>query len=177
MAETQQASDVESGSEAATQPTSEQVNEIIRWHAGYSAVGGLIPVPLLDIAASTTIQIRMISKLCRLYGVPFSEQAVKGTIASLVASVIPAAGVGYMTASAMRWIPLVGPILGFATFPALYAALTWALGRTFAWHFSRGGTLDNFMSDETKDRFRSEFATAKDADKKGRAPSAAAKPA
>lgn len=52
-------------------------------------------------------------------------------------------------------------LVGFATFPALYAAVTWALGRTFAWHFSRGGTLDNFVSDETKDRFRSEFQSAK----------------
>lgn len=139
----------------------ERARKIIKRHAAYGAAGGLIPVPLVDIAAASTIQMRMISQLAELYGIPFSEQLVKSTVASLVASVLPQAGVGYATLSTVRVVPVVGTALSLATFPTLYAAITYALGRTFASYFANGGTIENLSVADVKDRFRTEFNRAR----------------
>ena len=56
------------------------VTHQIRRHAMYAAAGGLIPVPLLEIVTSGTIQIRLVAKLCDIYGVSFSENAVKAAL-------------------------------------------------------------------------------------------------
>ncbi|WP_108661732.1 YcjF family protein [Acuticoccus kandeliae] len=139
----------------------DKARAIIKRHAAYGAAGGLIPLPLLDIAAASTIQMRMISQLAELYGVPFSEQIVKTTVTSLVASVIPQAGVGYAALSTVRAVPVVGTALGMATFPALYGAITYALGRTFASYFANGGTIENLTVGDVKERFKAEFARAR----------------
>ncbi|XWN30172.1 MAG: DUF697 domain-containing protein [Devosia sp.] len=144
----------------------ERARKVINRHAAYGAAGGLIPIPIVDIAAASTIQMRMISQLADVYDIRFSEQLVKSTVASLVTSVVPQAGVGYTTLSAVRVVPVIGTALSMATFPALYGALTYALGRTFAWHFANGGTLEDLKVSDLKDHFKSEFRSAsKDKDK------------
>ena len=60
--------------------------KIIGAHAGYVAVGGLIPLPAIDVAASATVQVRMAAKLCELYDLPFHQQAVKSTVGAFSAS-------------------------------------------------------------------------------------------
>lgn len=139
---------------------SQLTKKVINRHAAYASAGGLIPIPIIDIAAASTIQMRMISQLADVYDIRFSEQLVKSTVASLVTSVVPQAGVGYTALSAVRVVPIVGTALSIATFPALYGALTYALGRTFAWHFANGGTLENLSVNDLKSRFKSEFRSA-----------------
>lgn len=137
------------------------VDETIRRHAIYAGVGGLIPIPLAEVVASGTIQLRMIAQLSDLYDLPFSEQAVKAAIASLVGSVLPMTGLGYAAFSLVRAVPLVGPVLGMATMPAFAAAMTWAVGRVFAWHFASGGTIENFDAAAKREQFKREFEEGK----------------
>lgn len=137
------------------------VDDIIRRHAIYAAVGGLIPIPLAEVVASGTIQLRMIAQLSDLYDLPFSEQAVKAAIGSLVGSVLPMTGVGYAAFSLVRSVPVVGPVLGLATMPVFAAALTWAVGRVFAWHFASGGTIEDFDAAARREQFKREFEEGK----------------
>jgi uncharacterized protein (DUF697 family) len=138
------------------------VSSIIRHHAAYSAAGGLIPVPLLDIAASTTIQIRMIAQLCEAYDLPFSKQAVKSAVSALLASALPTATVGYPTISLAKGVPVVGPLLGVLTMPAYNAIITYAVGRVFSWHFARGGTLEDVDAKELSGRMAAEMKAGKE---------------
>ena len=103
----------------------------------------------------------MIAKLCDMYEVPFSENAIKASVATLVGSLLPVSSLGYTVLSFSRAVPVVGPILGLATIPALAAAATWAVGRVFAWHFAEGGTLDDFDAESAKDDFKREFEEGK----------------
>lgn len=103
-------------------------------------MGGLIPLPFVKVITSSTIQLRMIAGLCDVYDVRFSENAVKNAIGPLVASVLPASGVGYVASKLVRRLPVVGTAVGVVAMPALGAACTYALGRVFAWHFAKGGT-------------------------------------
>ncbi len=138
-----------------------QSRDCIHRHSVYAAVGGLVPIPFLEMAASSTIQVRMLAKLCDIYGVPFSENAIKSSISTLVATVLPMTGVGYATAALVRKVPVVGTIFGVVAMPTFAGACTYALGRVFAWHFAKGGTVDDFDADEMKGRFKDEFEDGK----------------
>ncbi|MEQ8345189.1 MAG: DUF697 domain-containing protein [Sneathiellaceae bacterium] len=138
-----------------------RVAEIIRNHSYAAAAGGLIPVPALDIVVATTAQLRMIAKLSDIYGVRFSEQAVKSAISSLLATVVPPALIGYPALSLAKSVPVVGQLLGIATLPAINGVVTWALGRSFAWHFARGGSFDNLKPADLADKFKQELKAGK----------------
>ena len=136
-------------------------NKIINRHTAYAAAGGLIPIPLIEVVTSGTVQIRMIAKLCDMYEVPFSQNAILASVATLVGSLLPVCSLVYTVLSFSRAIPVVGPILGLTTIPALAAAATWAVGRVFAWHFAEGGSLDDFDAESAKDDFKREFEEGK----------------
>ena len=138
-----------------------QSRDCIHRHSAYAAVGGLVPIPFLEMAACSTIQLRMISKLCDIYNLSFSENAVKNSVASLVATVLPVSGVGVATASLIRRVPVVGTIFGLVAMPTFAAACTYALGRVFDWHFAKGGSVTDFDANEMKERFQDEFADGK----------------
>ena len=46
-----------------------EADRLIRQYIGWSCAGGLVPVPLLDIAAITAAQIQLVRELSALYGV------------------------------------------------------------------------------------------------------------
>ncbi len=109
------------------------VNKVIHRHTLYAAGCGIIPVPFLEIVAAGSVQLRMITKLSEIYGLRF-ENPVMATIGTLVAAALPQSTLGYTTYSFVRTVPLIGPLFGLVTMPALSAATTWALGRVFAWY-------------------------------------------
>lgn len=137
------------------------VTHEIRRHAMYAAAGGLIPVPLLEIVTSGTVQIRLVSRLCDIYGVSFSENAVKTALTTMIASILPAGALGASVFTMVRAVPVVGPLLSLATMPALAGAATWAVGRIFAWHFANGGSLEDFDAEGSKESFKREFEAGK----------------
>jgi uncharacterized protein (DUF697 family) len=113
----------------------------------WSGAAGLIPVPLVDIAAVGGVQLHMLRRLSEIYGVPFSENRGKAIIASLAGSVIPAStattsAIG--VASALKTIPGVGTAIATCTMPLFSAGATWVIGKVFIQHFASGGTLLDF---------------------------------
>mgnify|MGYP003625368201 CR=1 FL=1 len=65
------------------------------------------------------------------------------------------------TARLIRRVPVVGTIFGVVAMPTFAAACTYALGRVFAWHFAKGGTVADFDADEASEKFKDEFAEGK----------------
>ena len=149
---------------AADSELQRDVDAVIKRHAVYGLASGVIPIPLVDLTAASTVQMRMIAQLAELYDIPFSQQVAKSTASSLLASVVPLTGVGAASFSLMRSVPVAGPLLGLATLPALYGAITYALGRTFSWHFAQGGTFETINPKAFRERFTGEFSKAKKTD-------------
>src|SRR4051812_37568692 len=56
----------------------------------WSGAAGLIPLPLIDVAAVGGIQLHMLRRLSEIYGVPFSENRGKSILGSLVGAMVPA---------------------------------------------------------------------------------------
>jgi uncharacterized protein (DUF697 family) len=109
----------------------------------WSGAAGLIPLPFVDLAAVGGVQIRMLSRISQIYGVPFSENRGKALIAGLAGSAIPmSSAVG--AASIIKSVPLVGSVISAVAMPALSAGATYAIGMVFIQHFASGGTLLDF---------------------------------
>jgi len=113
----------------------------------WSGAAGLVPIPLVDVAAVGGLQLFMLRRLSELYDVPFSENRGKSIIASLAGSVLPAstATSSAMTVgSLMKGVPGIGWVVGALTMPVFSAGATWVIGRVFIQHFATGGTLLDF---------------------------------
>ena len=74
-----------------------------------SLAPAVFPVPLLDLAALTGIQLKMLHGLSQVYGVEFTSEMARASIVSLVTSVLPVA-VTPLLASLVKFIPGVGQV-------------------------------------------------------------------
>ena len=124
-------------------------DRIIQDHTLYASVGGAIPVPLIDIATVTAIQIDLVRALARVYEVPYDPAVGKAIIASLTGA--SAARVG---ASVVKALPVVGAIPGVITQAGLSGASTYAVGQLFRGHFAEQGTLADLDPEEALPKYQ-----------------------
>lgn len=138
-----------------------QAEQIIKRQVKWAAAAAIVPVPLLDLAALATVQVKMIKKIAQCYGADASESSLKPLVASLLGT-LGAAGIsGGLLGSSAKVVPISGTILGSIGFAAFGSAATYALGRVFASHFASGGTLENFNAGAAGGRLKAEFQKAR----------------
>jgi uncharacterized protein (DUF697 family) len=117
------------------------------------AIGaGLIPLPVVDFAAVTTVQLTMVAQICGIYGQPFSKEAVTAVIASLVGGAVTGSEASSMAvASRLKFLPVIGTLVGFLVTPAVAGAMTYAVGKVFVHHLATGGTILTFEAKKMKE--------------------------
>jgi uncharacterized protein (DUF697 family) len=120
-----------------------QATKLVERYALYSGGAGLIPLPVLDVAAVGAVQLDLLRRLAALYDVPFKAEWGKSVIASLLGSLIPASS-GMGVASVLKSVPVVGTTVGILTMSGVSAGATYLIGKVFIQHFSTGGTLLDF---------------------------------
>lgn len=134
----------------------ERADRIIRTHVGLAAGGAAIPIPLVDLAAVTAVQLDMLKSLAENYGAKFDAQASSSFVTALTTA-IGGSVLGRLGASAIKMVPGVGTLLGGAAQLAISGATTYAVGHTFKRLFREGrdfSTLDmNTVKDEAKEYF------------------------
>jgi len=131
-------------------------NDIIRKRVYASVGAGFVPIPIFDILALSGIQIEMVSRLSRLYEIPFKKDIVKTAISALVGGVLPVAATP-MIASLVKLIPVVGYTTSAVTMSAAGGASTYAIGKVFVQHYESGGTLLNFNAEKVKEYYDEKF--------------------
>jgi uncharacterized protein (DUF697 family) len=138
----------------------ETVDKIIRRHVYASTAVGFIPLPLVDIAGLTGVQLNMLRKIAKEYGVPFSEGTVKNILLSLFGGVFPPTH-AFILASVIKIVPGVGQAAGVTAMPILAGATTYAVGKLFAAHFAWGGDFTDFDSEKVKENYAKWFEEGK----------------
>jgi uncharacterized protein (DUF697 family) len=129
----------------------------VKRYMWWSMGAGLIPFPVVDIAAVTGVQLKMLAAISKIYGVEFSKSRGKAVAGALIGSLVPGAfsyGVGY---SVMKEVPVVGFLLGSPLMVLFSGATAWALGKVFIQHFESGGTFLDFNPEEVKEYFKQQF--------------------
>ncbi len=115
-------------------------DETILKHMGLAMGGGAIPVPVLDLAAVTAVQLDLLKRLATLYGVPFDARSSRAFLTSLTGA-LGAGAVARVGASLAKAIPGVGTIGGGIAQVVLTGATTYAIGQLFRRVFREGRSL------------------------------------
>jgi uncharacterized protein (DUF697 family) len=129
----------------------------IRNYMWWSMGAGLVPVPFLDLAVISGVQLKMVSELAKIYEVPFSESRGKAIIGALVGALAPQSLACSVVGSALKAIPAVGAIAGASALALFAGASAWALGKVFVQHFEAGGTFLDFDPDAVREYYRKQF--------------------
>ncbi|MDM8517364.1 DUF697 domain-containing protein [Desulfobacterales bacterium HSG16] len=145
----------------------EQGRKIVRNHMLASMGVGLVPMPIVDLVGITGVQINMVRKLSKIYGVPFSEHKLKNILSSLIGGSVsvPIAGAVF---SLVKFIPVVGSTFGALSMSVSAGSTTYAVGKVFHQHFASGGTFLTFNPDKVREYYNEML-------KKGRAKATEAK--
>ena len=145
-----QQNEIESGEEATGgKDHQKEGREIVNKFMLFSMGIGLVPVPAIDLIGLAALQLRMLHRLTRLYGVAFDEQRAKIIIAAFLGTGTPGLA-SRSLASLLKAIPGVGSVLAFFSMSLLGGAATYALGRLFVYHFEIGGALFDLDPKKTR---------------------------
>jgi len=135
--------------------------EIIERNVAFAMGAGLVPIPIVDLGALVTIQIKMVQSLAKVYRIDSDQRRLRRIIYTLLkspgASTWAVGGLG----SLAKLMPGVGSVLGAGAVAVLIGALTYATGRVFALHFERNGTLEDFNLKNQSKIYRREFSSGK----------------
>lgn len=121
---------------------------------------GLIPIPVVDMAALTGVQLDLIKKLADEYGVPFKQDRVKSIITALVGGIL-SLELGLTFSSLVKCIPLIGHTTGAVLMPAMAGGTTFAIHKVFVQHFESGGTFLDLDPAKVKSYFAEQFTKGK----------------
>ena len=134
----------------------DKATRVVKKHTFISMGIGLVPLPLVDVAAVTGDQLLMLGELSKLYQVRFYKNLGKSLIGSLVYGLAANSTTG-IVASIFKIVPYVGTVLGMTTMSLYSGAATYAIGRVFIKHFESGGTFLDFDPDLIRADFEREF--------------------
>jgi uncharacterized protein (DUF697 family) len=137
----------------------EELNTIVRnniyWSMGFS----VLPFPIIDSFLVSTIQLKMLDEISRIYDVPFKENAGKAYLASLIGSTSHQIGTQILK-SFIKKIPVIGFASTFVS-PVLAASTTYAIAKVFIYHFELGGNLLDFKPEKVRAYFAKQLADGK----------------
>lgn len=122
---------------------------LVRDNAATCAVISFVPAPFLGSVGISALQLRMLSELSGLYGVPFSQNVARSLVAASAGGVLNSTLARNPISHALRdWVnvhfALIALPLRLLTGPALMAAYTFILGNAFIRHYEKGGAYIDF---------------------------------
>ena len=118
---------------------------IVERHANLSAVGGIIPLPILNIAGVTAMVVRMVKALSKLYGVPFERNRARAIVIGLMGGVMPT-GLATMASSTLILFMPGANLIGLAVSSVTASACARGIGQMLVEHLENGSTLADFPS-------------------------------
>ena len=134
-----------------------QAGKVVRNYSLGNVAMGAIPLPLVDLAGMTAVQLKMLHSLSKLYDTPFSKDLAKSAISSLLGSSLPLHFAGPASVSLAKFIPFIGQGVAYATLPVFSGASTYAVGKVFIQHFESGGTFLTFDPEKVREYFEEQM--------------------
>jgi uncharacterized protein (DUF697 family) len=115
-------------------------DRIVESHGTYAALGGLAPLPGVNIAGVAAVVMRMLRQLSQLYQVQFEHERTRPLIIAILGGAAPT-GLGLATASTIGLVAPAPAFLGLAVSALTAAAVTRAIGQVFIESFERQAPL------------------------------------
>ncbi|MDM8567143.1 YcjF family protein [Candidatus Halobeggiatoa sp. HSG11] len=134
-----------------------QAHSTVNRYALGSMAVAIVPLPLIDLAAVSGVQLKMVHSISKHYEIPFSRDLAKPLIASLLGDIVAVTMTKYVATNLVRLVPVAGQVSSFASSAALFGSATYAIGKIFVEHFESGGTFLNFEADKMKNNLQQLF--------------------
>ena len=157
-AQAEQSTSHSASADDATKARDESAAKLVDRFAIWAGCAGLVPLPVVDVAAIGVLQLQMLRRLSQIYDVPFPENRGKALLASLAGTAVPLTSTIGVT-SMLKGIPLIGTAVSVVAMPALAGAATYAIGQAFIQHFISGGTLLDFSPPDYKEFIKTQRET------------------
>jgi uncharacterized protein (DUF697 family) len=141
-----------------------EARAILAYYRKWTIAASAAPIPLADAALVSGVQVRMISRLAKLYGVPFERVRVVSLLTALFGGWTPYTIATGVAGAAARMAPGIGTLIGVATSVGTSTLATETIGKIFIQHFEDGGT---FLDFEPK-KYRQTLEKARAAGKRSR---------
>jgi uncharacterized protein (DUF697 family) len=109
-------------------------HKIVSRYKNFAALGGLVPLPVANIASVTAVNLRMVKQLSDLYQVPFQRDRTRALIVGLIGGAVPT-GVGTATSATLMFVVPGGLLWGMGAAALTAGALTRAIGLVFVESF------------------------------------------
>lgn len=133
-----------------------EVERILHNHVMTAMGIGLVPVPLIDFVAVSSVQLNLVRRLAAIYKVPFFKNMFHNVASVLIGGGLPVTS-ARAASSFVKTIPVVGHAVGAVTMPVLAGASTYAIGKVFIQHFASGGTFLTFKPHNVKAYYQEMF--------------------
>ncbi len=137
-----------------------KADKIVRKYTIGALAVGLVPVPFLDMAALSGIQIKMLHSLANVYEIEFSEELGKSLTGSLLGGGI-SLSISLNLANFIKIIPFLGLATGMVSMSVFGGASTYAVGKVFIQHFESGGTFLTFDPQQVRNHYAKQFEKGK----------------
>jgi len=111
-----------------------RARSIVERHKTFAAIGGLFPLPIVNVASVTAVILRMVKQLSDLYGVPFERDRTRSFIVGLVGGAVPT-GLGAATTSTLAFVLPAHALVDLGVSAISAGALTRGIGLVFVDHF------------------------------------------
>jgi uncharacterized protein (DUF697 family) len=121
---------------------------LITRHVALAMGAAALPMPLVDVAAVTWVQVDLVERLAQRYGVEGDRTRAKAAVLALAGAAAARLG-----GSLVKAVPGGGWIVGGATQLALAGATTYALGQVYREHFEAEGTLTGPDFESLRERY------------------------
>lgn len=115
---------------------------IVERHTTYAALGGCVPLLVVDSLSVGLIIYNMLRSLAAHYRFRWQEEQLKATLAALLGGIL-APGTGSLTTHLLNGFVPGAWLFGSAASSLTAAVCTRYIGETFIAHFEAGGTLND----------------------------------
>jgi uncharacterized protein (DUF697 family) len=137
--------------------THPEADNIVRNHMLWAFGAGLMPLPLVDLAAVTAIQMDLVKQLASHYKVDYSTATGKTFVSALAGSTLAKIG-----ASMVKSIPGLGSIIGGVSMSVLSGASTYAIGEVMINHLEKHGDFLALDLDWAKETYTKAYERGKE---------------
>ncbi|OWY22798.1 DUF697 domain-containing protein [Sphingobacteriales bacterium UPWRP_1] len=134
-----------------------KATDIITHNVLLSMGAAIIPVPVADIIALTTLQAKMLKELCDLYQKPFSNDIARNIITAVAGNSLARIG-----SSIIKAIPGLGTLIGGVSAVILSGASTYAIGQVFVKNLEEGKAMEEINLDAARELYKQELEKGKE---------------
>jgi uncharacterized protein (DUF697 family) len=108
--------------------------KIVDRHKMYAGLGGLVPMPAVNVASVTAINLRMVKVLSDLYGIAFERDKMRSIVLGLMGGATPT-GLAAATATTLSFAAPFAGAFGLVVSTVVAATLTRRIGLYFVERF------------------------------------------